>query len=167
MSDQNYGAEREAGLSRAGGWTKLGWVTERLLAWMLALLLLRSAFVHQGNPYYFLSTVYSYELTGIEISRWAAMIIPCSQMIIAICLLTRWCLKEAYFFSCFLFAVFFGVQVMTLSRGLKISCGCFGAAESLQVGARTLVSSGLAAFASAAGWLSQAIRGWRTLVSSS
>jgi hypothetical protein len=65
-------------------------VIERLLALGLALLLLRSAFAHLGNPYYFLSSVYSYELTGIATGLWIALILPFQQMVAAVCLLANW-----------------------------------------------------------------------------
>ncbi|MCI0356473.1 MAG: hypothetical protein L0099_15770 [Acidobacteria bacterium] len=133
-------------------------VGERAIALVLALLLLRSSFAHLGNPYYFLSSVYSYEIAGVDLGRWVAMVLPPAQMILAICLLTQWWLAEAYAMAAILFTAFLGFQGLVLWHGRDISCGCFGASADLQVGGRTLAVAGAAAVASALGWLGVAIR---------
>lgn len=115
---------------------------ERIVALGLALILLRSAFAHLGNPYYFLSTVYSYQQTGIELGKGVAAILPFLQMTVAVCLLLRWWLGPAYLMAALMFTIFFGAQVLALRKGLDLSCGCFGAADSLHVGAKTLASTG-------------------------
>jgi hypothetical protein len=112
---------------------------ERLIGWSLGLLLLRSAFVHLGNPYYFLSTVYSYQILGVEGGKWVGLLLPYVQMILAVCFLTQWWLKEAYFGAIFVFGCFGVVQLVAWGRGLAISCGCFGATESLQIGWSTVL----------------------------
>jgi len=136
-----------------------GLVLERTVALGLAYVLLRSAFAHLGNPYYFLSTLYSYELTGAEAGLGVALVAPFLQMVLAACLLTRWWLREAYLLALLLFVLFVSAQASTLTRGLSISCGCFGAAEGLAVGPRTLVVAGGAALASLFGWLYSLRRG--------
>ncbi len=131
---------------------------ERLVALALALLLLRSAFAHLGNPYHFLSTVYSYQLVRIEAGKWVALVLPYLQMVVAVCLLARWWPKQSYLLAFVLFAAFVVAQAMALRQGLEISCGCFGAAESLQVGWATLTVASSAAAASLLGWLLTAVR---------
>ncbi len=129
-------------------------VAERLIALAVAALLLRSAFAHSGNAYYFLSTVYSYQVVGIEVGKYAAAIVPFLQITIAVCLLIRWWVGPAYLLSFATFSVFVAVQVIALRRGLEISCGCFGASESLLVGWVTLTVAGSSAAASLLGlWL--------------
>lgn len=124
----------------------------------LALLLLRSSFAHLGNPYYFLSSVYSYEVTGIDLGKWVAVVLPSVQMVLAICLLARWWLAEVYLMALVLFTTFVAVQGFVLWQGREISCGCFGASGNLQVGVWTLAVSGTAALASALGWLGATAR---------
>jgi hypothetical protein len=130
------------------------WILERLIAIGLALLLLRSAFAHLGNPYYFLSSVYSYRLSGIGAGICAAAVLPFLQLVVVVCLLTRWWLKESYVLGLCLFTLFTAAQGVTISRGLAISCGCFGASEAVQVGRETLTVTALAAAATVVGWLS-------------
>lgn len=128
-----------------------GWgrgLAERALALVLMFLLLRSAWAHLGNPYHFLSSVYAYEQTSIETGRWVAITFPFLEMVLGMCLLARWWIREAYMSSFLLFSLFVVVQSLTLQRGLKIPCGCFGASASVQVGAATLAIAGMgAAFA--------------------
>ncbi len=114
-------------------------VVERITALGLALLFLRSAFAHLGNPYYFLSSVYSYQLTSAEVGKWLVLILPFAQMVVAVCLLTRTWTGAAYGLAFLLLVVFAGAQFLALRRGLAISCGCFGAADTLQVGAQTVL----------------------------
>ncbi len=129
----------------------MGHVLERLIACSLALLLLRSAFAHLGNPYYFLSSVYAYEITGDRIGKGVALVLPFLQMVIAFNLLTRWWLIETYCLGLLMFLGFIGVQAFSMQRGLEISCGCFGASGSLHIGFSTLLVTGIAALAALTG----------------
>ncbi len=141
-------------------------VGERVVAIALALLLLRSSFAHLGNPYYFLSTVYSYQLTGIEPGKWVAIVLPFLQLIVGICLLLRWWPIESYLLAIFLFLGFTTVQVIAWYNGLEIACGCFGTSGGLQVGRQTVTLATSAAAASLLGlMLSLIYRHWkRTLL---
>jgi hypothetical protein len=139
-------------------------VLERLIALSLALLLLRSGFVHLGNPYYFLSTVYSYRMSGIEVGKWVALVVPFLQIVVAACLLSRQWVREAYGLALLMFVVFVGVQISALTRGLNIPCGCFGATENLPIGKGTLLVTGVAASAALVGWLCTFARGRGKLV---
>jgi Methylamine utilisation protein MauE len=124
---------------------RLTTVAERLIGLALALLLLRSAFAHLGNPYYFLSTVYSYRLTGIETDKWVAVVLPYLQLVLGVCLLARWWAPQAYLLAGLLFAGFVVAQALVLRQGLDIPCGCFGVSDGLSVGWRTQAVAGAAA----------------------
>lgn len=136
-------------------------LAERLLAVILAIPLLRSAFVHLGNPYYFLSTVYSYQLMGIESGKWLAFLLPAFQLVVAVCLLFRWWLAEAYLLACLMFTAFVLAQVHVLRQGLNIDCGCFGAPGTLPVGRMTLVLAGSGALCAFAGWGFTLVLQWK------
>lgn len=137
---------------------RLALYLERLLALGLALLLLRSSFAHLGNPYYFLSTVYSYDILPIELGKGLALVLPYMQIVVAGSLLSTWWLREAYVLAIGMFATFALAQVIVLWNGLEIPCGCFGASESLQVGWVTLLSAAAAGFASALGLVLTVLR---------
>jgi hypothetical protein len=137
---------------------RLAYVVERLVALGLALVFLRSASAHLANPYYFLSTVYSYKLTGIEPGIGVALILPFLQFVIAACLLAGWWLRESYVIAFLLFSMFATAQTISLTRGQTISCGCFGASESLPIGAYTFALAGLSAGAAFAGGACATIR---------
>jgi hypothetical protein len=127
------------------------WWLERAAALPVALLLLRSSFAHLGNPYQFLSIVYSYQLVGMEAGKWVAVLVPFVQLTLAVALLFRWSPREAHLLAILTFATFAAVQASVMQRGLDISCGCFGASESLRVGWRTLGVAAGAALAAGAG----------------
>lgn len=111
---------------------------ERLIALGIAMLLLRSSFAHLGNPYFFLSTVYAYQLVGIDLGRLVAMVLPFLQMTTAVFLLCRWWAFEAYVASTLMFSAFVLVQMIVMSRGLDIPCGCFGSSN-IKVGFESLI----------------------------
>lgn len=128
----------------------LKWVVERGLATGLAYVLLTSAFAHLSNPYYFLSSVYSYHLVSPKLGEAAAMILPHFQIVLALCLLSKAWLLPAYTWTFLMGLMFVGVQASTLWRGLDISCGCFGV-ESSQIGAKSLTLAATMALVSLGG----------------
>jgi len=85
-----------------------------------------SAAAHLANPYYFLSTVYQYELTSAPVGAVVASVLPFLQLLLAACLLSGACPQPTWLLSSLLLLFFVGVQTSALVRGLWISCGCFG-----------------------------------------
>ncbi len=133
--------------------TRLRLIAERGAGLALAVVLLRSAAVHAGNPYYFLSSVYSYQIIGTEAGVYAAATLPAVQIALAVCLFFRWWARGAYVASAVLFAGFTVVQASALNRGLDISCGCFGAADSLPVSSGTLALAATCSTVAVVGFL--------------
>ena len=128
-------------------------LVERGLAAALAVLLLSSAFTHMGNPYLFLSTVYSYELTSPETGKWLVILLPSWQMAAAVCLLARWWIRATYLLLILTFGLFVTAQALVLWRGIAISCGCFGSSHGLMVGRRTVALAAACAGAAVLGCL--------------
>lgn len=126
------------------------WLLERGLALGVAMLLLRSSFAHLGNPYYFLSSVYSYQIVGIETGRWFAVLFPFVQLTTAILLLTRWWAFEGYVAATVMFIGFIAVQLSAMARDLDIACGCFGS-SSTKVGLESLAVAFAGTFAALLG----------------
>lgn len=85
-----------------------------------------SGAAHLSNPYYFLSTVYQYELTSATFGALIASYMPFLELTLAACLLGSCCQRAAWLVTSLLLLLFVGVQGSALYRGLKISCGCFG-----------------------------------------
>jgi len=81
---------------------------------------------HLANPYYFLSTVYQYELTSAPIGALIASYIPFLELVLAVCLLGGLCRRPTWIVTSALLLTFVAVQGSALARGLRISCGCFG-----------------------------------------
>ncbi len=125
---------------------------ERLIAWRLTLMLLGSSFAHLGNPFFFLSTVYSYGLTGIRGGEAVALVLPYAQLVTVACLLTRRWMAEAYLLGVLMFAAFVAVQAAALGRGNPIPCGCFGPSEDSRIGVVSLVVAASGVALALAGW---------------
>lgn len=89
-------------------------------------ILVWSGSAHLANPYYFLSTVYQYELTSAPIGALIAAFLPFLELLLAVCLLGSICPRPAWLITSLLLLSFVGVQGSALARGLQISCGCFG-----------------------------------------
>jgi drug/metabolite transporter (DMT)-like permease len=105
------------------------WWLERACAGAAGLLLTASAFGHLGNTYYFLSTIYSYQIVSVQVGYWLAFFLPFFQMIIAVILFLRRDMVITYLLAMMLFGVFFGAQWSAWSRNLDIPCGCFGTTQ--------------------------------------
>jgi hypothetical protein len=106
----------------------------RFLPYLLAipnsLALAVSGFRHLDNPYLFLSHIYSYDLVGEATGVFVAAILPPLQLTLAIALFFDASGRRAAFLmTALLFAVFLSAQILALSRGLEISCGCFGTSD--------------------------------------
>jgi hypothetical protein len=97
--------------------------------------------------------VYSYDVVGVEIGKFTALVLPFLQLTAAVCLLARWWLRETYVISTLMFCLFTGAQALALKRGFDISCGCFGASETVHIGSQTLMVAVFGAIASLVGCL--------------
>jgi len=101
---------------------------EFLASLLLGIVWLKSATAHLGNPYYFLDTTYRYELVGELPGKMIAMLLPCLQLMLGICLVGRVMISGALILSSATFVSLLTAQCLVVSRGLAIDCGCFGAA---------------------------------------
>lgn len=126
---------------------------ERITALGVSFLLFKSAIAQLGNPYFFLSSVYAYELVGPDVGVWVAVVLPFLQIVLSSCLLLRFFAREAYLVSGLLFLGLVAAQAAALRAGLTISCGCFGSLGSGEIGAQTLALAGSGAAASLLGGL--------------
>ncbi len=93
-----------------------------------------SAAAHLANPYYFLSTVYQYELTSAAIGAMVSSVLPFLELMLATCLLSGTCPRPTWLLASLLLLGFVAVQLSALARGLVISCGCFGPETSQPIG---------------------------------
>lgn len=113
---------------------------ELVLTWTIAAVFIRSAAAHLNNPYYFLSTVLSYRLTGPFLSESAALFLPVLQVFVAACLLMRILMDGALILTLLMSSLFALAQLSAIARGLKIGCGCFGAVGEQPVGLASLLT---------------------------
>ena len=109
-----------------------------IICWTIGMPLIISAIPHWGNPYFFLGSIYAYQMVSPGIGQMVAMVFPLLQMITAICLLGRFFIDEASVAATLLFLGFATVQTTAVIRGLDISCGCFGPGHDSPIGWFTL-----------------------------
>jgi len=100
-----------------------------LVSWILGIALLLSGIPHVGNPYYFLSSVYAYDLVGPGIGQLVAMVLPILQLLLVACLITRFFRPGAHLIVLPMLLGFALLQTLARLRGLDIGCGCFGPDE--------------------------------------
>jgi hypothetical protein len=117
---------------------------ERVVAVVLGAVLVASSLMHLTNPYYFLSSVYNYEIVDVLTGQWIAVVLPWLQLFCGALLISgRW-VPPGFVTSAGLFAMFSGVQLSALTSELSIDCGCFGPGVQQAVSYWTLgLSSGL------------------------
>jgi len=120
---------------------------------LLAAVFLFAAYSKLKQSYLvFAMTIDAYQL----LPEWAvlatARLLPPFELVLGLMLLVGWQLRWWALASLLLMGAFFGVLLLSYSRGLTIDCGCFGVGEPLS--AYTLARDG-ALVAAAAGlcWL--------------
>jgi len=109
-----------------------------LIGAALGFVLLRSALAHLANPYFFLSSVCDYRLSGLRVSEAVALFLPHLELVVGACLIMGIWRRAAMLIAAPMFLGFFVVQSSAWLRGLSISCGCFGASGSEQIGIESL-----------------------------
>jgi hypothetical protein len=125
----------------------LAWWIHRLIGLMLGFVLVRSALAHLANPYFFLSSVYDYQLAGLHVGEAVALFLPHLEIVVGVCLIIGVWRHASMSLAAAMFCLFLIVQATAWLRGLSISCGCFGASGSEQISAGTLAYVGILAVA--------------------
>ncbi|WP_390623690.1 MauE/DoxX family redox-associated membrane protein [Telmatocola sphagniphila] len=125
--------------------------------WIIGLpvsgILLFSSFPLIDNSYHFLSTIYSYQICNQSFGIATSMLLPFFQLTIGLALLTDERLRRpAFVFSAFLFFSFATLQIITLARGLNISCGSFGGSASNPIGIKSISISAIGFLLSCVGF---------------
>ena len=98
----------------------------------------RSSLGHLANPYHFLSSIYQYQLTNGAVGLCVAMLLPHTELILAVCLFGRVCVAGALLLSAALFAAFSLAQYLAISHGLSIHCGCFAPWDGRAISTRSI-----------------------------
>ena len=109
-----------------------------LCGMVLAWFWFRSGLAHITNSYFFLSSVYSYEIVGPSFGLFAAIILPSLQLTLAVSLIIRRFVGGALLLSSVLLTIFALAQVWAFIGGMNIGCGCFGAADHNPIGSESL-----------------------------
>lgn len=101
-------------------------------------------FIYSGipkirQPYDFLHSVYNYEIVGPKLGLLVSMALPWMELLVGICLIGGVFVSGALLISIGMGAMFSYVIGSALYRELNISCGCFDAASTEQIGYATLI----------------------------
>lgn len=113
---------------------------DAVLSWAFGIVLLISGIPHWSNAYYFLGSVFGYDLVAPGLGQIVAMILPPLQLLLAICLIVRIWLDAAHLIVMVMFGCFVTVQSLAYFRGLEISCGCFGPCQQTPIGVTSLLT---------------------------
>lgn len=113
-------------------------IFDSAVSWVLGGVLMLSGLPHLSNPYYFLGSVYRYELISPGIAQSVAMVLPFLQLVLAACLILRFFHFAAHAITLMMLMVFAIIQISVKIRGLDISCGCFGPRQSSNIDTSTI-----------------------------
>lgn len=119
----------------------------------LGCLFLYSSLPKLRQPYDFLSSVYNYEVVGAKLGVLAAIVLPCLELVVGICLVGGIFVGGALLVSIAMGAMFTVVIASALYRGITISCGCFSATSAEQIGYATLLRASVIMVLSAAAYV--------------
>ncbi|HMO14014.1 MAG TPA: MauE/DoxX family redox-associated membrane protein [Pirellulaceae bacterium] len=95
-------------------------------ALLAAILLIYTGLVHLGNTYGFLASILRFRLTGFELSKVLAIVLPFAHILVGVCLLTRFFFHESLIFTASMFTTYTFAQFSVMLRGMTIDCGCYG-----------------------------------------
>jgi uncharacterized membrane protein YphA (DoxX/SURF4 family) len=98
---------------------------------LLGTLLLYGGLGAIGRPFDFLASVNAYRMTGPLSGVVVAALLPWLEVVSAICLLSGVLIDGAFFGAILLTASFTVAIGSAWSRGLSISCGCFGGTDDI------------------------------------
>ena len=114
---------------------------DRTLRILIAYIFLASAIPHFSNPYYFLGSIYAYEIVGPQLGQWISILLPTLEFTIALYFMSGIAIEGAYLLATGAFLFFTIAQSLALWNGLNISCGCFGARAQAKLDALSVVTS--------------------------
>ena len=60
-------------------------IFDGIVSWVLGIVLVISAIPHLGNPYFFLGSVYAYQMVSPNMGQFTVMILPVLQLFLAVC----------------------------------------------------------------------------------
>jgi uncharacterized membrane protein YphA (DoxX/SURF4 family) len=80
------------------------------------------------HPDLFAQAVYNYQVLPGYLVNLTALILPWLELTLGVCLLINRWMAGASALAAVLMALFVGMIIFNLARGLDISCGCFSAA---------------------------------------
>ncbi len=80
------------------------------------------------HPDLFAEVVYNYQVLPGYLVNLTALILPWLELTLGICLLINRWMAGASALAAMLMALFVGMTIFNLARGLDISCGCFSTA---------------------------------------
>lgn len=93
---------------------------------ILSFIFFYAAFEKIVDPQEFSVAIYNYQLLPDFAVNLTAVTLPWLEVFIALCFLGGIYVRGAAFISSLLFLAFVTALTINLSRGLDISCGCFG-----------------------------------------
>lgn len=99
--------------------------------WWVSRLVFGALFVYAGAAKMadgpgFAAAVFNYQLLPSWAVYWAAMALPAIEVVCGLALCVNALSRGAAVILNVLMAGFIGVQALAMSRGLNVTCGCFG-----------------------------------------
>ncbi len=88
-----------------------------------------AAFPKIKDPLAFSVAIEGFRVLGSEYSLWVAIVLPWLEVVIGFGLLIPYLRRASGSTISILLVAFIGLHISAWSRGLDISCGCFGASE--------------------------------------
>lgn len=115
--------------------------------WTLSRLVFGALFLYAGaakmaDGAAFAAAVFNYQLLPSWAVYWAAMAIPAVEVVCGLALCVNTLARGASVILNLMMAGFLGAQALAMSRGLNVTCGCFGVASE-SITRETLIRDGV------------------------
>jgi uncharacterized membrane protein YphA (DoxX/SURF4 family) len=104
-------------------------ISSKLIDIVVGCTLAYSAVLHISNPFLFLESFLRYDLIGGYSALLLASVLMWMSLTVGLALVVGFGRRGALILAGCLFAIFTIAQLIALSRGMVIGCGCFGVEE--------------------------------------
>ena len=111
------------------------------IRFILGAIFVYSAYAKLQDSQQFAESIHGYQVFGLLISNWAAVLIPVLEGILGVLLITGIWLNETFLMTLALYLVFDLMIIQAAVRGLDIDCGCFSPSGNSPVDAAKIIQN--------------------------
>jgi len=124
--------------------------------WVIGILFIWTGVTKLVYPDVFYANIMSYGFFGQNTANVIALVLPSLEIVLALSLCMGICRRGALIMSTVLLVSFTLLHTVVVSRGLEVSCGCFGGGANELISGWSIARNGVFTVIAIAGWMTVA-----------